>query len=420
MKSSKRQTPFSLKLPQRGRFVVAFSGGMDSLALLSFMTEEERERSCAVYVDHGIRSREELDKEIKLNIKNTRKLGVPLFIVKLGGGEVERYSIEKDCGTEAAARNLRYRELERFREERGYDWILTAHHQDDQTETLLMRMMSSSPFWSYGGIREEDGHILRPLLFLEKKEIKKKVKEMGLQWSEDSTNSDINYRRNWIRKNILPSITLKEKRLMASIANNVASFPSKRVEVDMYGEYRATIHTESLLSSYPWDREKAIFSALSRVGNSERVKRGLIDEIIKGAQRGNGRTEIGEIVIRYFKNRVEFFRLPQFFITPYSGEKTTLPLGLKVTNSSPDPLALRICKNALNSAIFRVARDEDEILLVDGWRKISSLLKEYHLPYGIILENSGIIEAVFLSFLGGRDRLNAHLVGKDGEKISIN
>ena len=355
MKSSRRQTPFTLNLPPQDRYVVAFSGGIDSLALIAFMSEEERKRSVAVYVDHSIRGREELDKEISLNRKNTRKLGIPFYIIKLGDGAVERYALEKDCGTEAAARSLRYSALERFREENGFDWILTAHHQDDQTETLIMRMMSSSPFWSYGGIREIEGHIRRPLLTLEKKEIKKKVRESGLKWSEDSTNSDENYKRNWIRKNILPSINLKEKRLISSIASNVASFPSKEVKVTIYGDYRATILSDSFLSSYPWDREKVIFKALSSVGNKERIKRGLVNEIIKGALRKSGRTEIGNIVIRYLKDRIEFIAVPSSFITPYRGPDTVFPFKIRVTNTSLDPLALRIPESALSTAVFRKA-----------------------------------------------------------------
>ena len=419
MKSSRRQTPFTLNLPPQDRYVVACSGGIGSLALIALMSEEERKRSVAVYVDHSIRGREELDKEISLNRKNTRKLGIPFYIIKLGDGAVERYALEKDCGTEAAARSLRYSALERFREENGFDWILTAHHQDDQTETLIMRMMSSSPFWSYGGIREIEGHIRRPLLTLEKKEIKKKVRESGLKWSEDSTNSDENYKRNWIRKNILPSINLKEKRLISSIASNVASFPSKAGKFTIYGDYRATIISASFLSSYPWDREKVIFKALSSVGNKERIKRGLVNEIIKGALRKSGRTEIGNIVTRYLKDRIEFIAVPSSFITPYRGPDTVFPFKIRVTNTSLDPLALRIPESALSTAVFRKANGYDEIELKDGIRKISSLLKEYHLPYAIVLENSGIVEAVFLSFLGGRDRLSNKLLNKEGIIVSV-
>ena len=71
------------------------------------------------------------------------------------------------------------------------------------------------------------------------------------------------------------------------------------------------------------------------------------------------------------------------------------------------------------AAVFRKANGYDEIELKDGIRKISSLLKEYHLPYAIVLENSGIVEAVFLSFLGGRDRLSNKLLNKEGIIVSV-
>ena len=112
------------------------------------MKKEERKRSAAVYVDHSLRPREELDEEISLNIRNARALSIPLYIIRLGEGSVSLLAKEKDIGIEAAARTLRYEALERFRSENGYDFILTAHHLDDQSETLLMRMLSSSPFGS--------------------------------------------------------------------------------------------------------------------------------------------------------------------------------------------------------------------------------------------------------------------------------
>ena len=180
-----------------------------------------------------------------------------------------------------------------------------------------------------------------------------------------------------------------------------------------------TINSQSLLSSYPWDREKAIFSALNRLGNKKRIKRSLISEVLKGAERKNGRTELGNIVIRYFVDRIEFFSIPSSFIAPYRGDDTHLPLGLKVSSSSSDPLALRIPVSALKTAVFRKADANDEIELKDGMRRISSLLKDHHIPYAIVLENSGIVEAVFLSFLGGRDRLSSKLLGKDGIIVSV-
>ena len=420
MKSSRRQTHSSLNLPEGRRFVVAFSGGIDSLALVLMMKKEERKRSAAVYVDHSLRPREELDEEISLNIRNARALSIPLYIIRLGEGSVSLLAKEKDIGIEAAARTLRYEALERFRSENGYDFILTAHHLDDQSETLLMRMLSSSPFWAWAGIRRREGNLIRPILSTTKDEIRRVVEKSGLKWSEDSTNSDLSYRRNWIRRNILPSLSLEAKRTMEAIAENVSSFPGTQVAAEYHGSFWVKLDRSSFLSSRPWDREKAIFSSMSRLGNRDRIRRGVVREIEKGAERGSGRTEIGDIVIRYRKNSIAFYCIPQPFLSPYRGEETLLPLGLSISTEKGDSLSLRIPDSALKGAYIRKNSENDVIELRDGERKVSSLLKEYHLPYALVLEKGGIIEAVFMSFLGGRDRLDGDLIGKNGHTITIN
>lgn len=420
MKSSRRQTHSSLNLPEGRRFVVAFSGGIDSLALVLMMKKEERKRSAAVYVDHSLRPREELDEEISLNIRNARALSIPLYIIRLGEGSVSLLAKEKDIGIEAAARTLRYEALERFRSENGYDFILTAHHLDDQSETLLMRMLSSSPFWAWAGIRRREGNLIRPILSTTKDEIRRVVETSGLKWSEDSTNSNLSYRRNWIRRNILPSLSLEAKRTMEAIAENVSSFPGTQVAAEYHGSFWVRLDRSSFLSSRPWDREKAIFSSMSRLGNRDRIRRGVVREIEKGAERGNGRTEIGDIVIRYRKNSIDFYCIPQLFLSPYRGEETLLPLGLSISTEKGDSLSLRIPDSALKGAYIRKNSENDVIELRDGERKVSSLLKEYHLPYALVLEKGGIIEAVFMSFLGGRDRLDGDLIGKNGHTITIN
>ena len=420
MKSSRRQTHSSLKLPEGRRFVVAFSGGIDSLALVLMMKKEERKRSAAVYVDHSLRPREELDEEISLNIRNARALSIPLYIIRLGEGSVSLLAKEKDIGIEAAARTLRYEALERFRSENGYDFILTAHHLDDQSETLLMRMLSSSPFWAWAGIRRREGNLIRPILSTTKDEIRRVVEKSGLKWSEDSTNSDLSYRRNWIRRNILPSLSLEAKRTMEAIAENVSSFPGTQVAAEYHGSFWVKLDRSSFLSSRPWDREKAIFSSLSRLGNRDRIRRGVVREIEKGAERGSGRTEIGDIVIRYRKNSIDFYCIPQPSLSPYRGEETLLPFGLSISTEKGDSLSLRIPDSALKGAYIRKNSENDVIELRDGERKVSSLLKEYHLPYALVLEKGGIIEAVFMSFLGGRDRLDGDLIGKNGIIVAIN
>ena len=138
-----------------GRLCLAFSGGSDSLALLSILPKD---RSYAVYIDHGIRGREELEKEIELNRRNAERYSIPLKVLHLQEGEVAHLAREEKIGLEAAARKLRYALLMR----EDADFILTAHHLDDQAETLIMRLLSSSPFYRLEGIKRQNGRIFRP------------------------------------------------------------------------------------------------------------------------------------------------------------------------------------------------------------------------------------------------------------------
>ena len=209
MSSYREQILSLLFLPSEGSLLVAFSGGSDSLALLSLLP---RERTRALYVNHHIRTDEELEKEIALNRMNCERLGIPLRIVELERDAVERLSASEGIGTEGAARALRYEALL----SEDADWILTAHHQDDEVETFLMRVLDGSPFWKYEGVRKVDGRIWRPMLNVPKSLIENYLEEAGLEYSYDSTNNDTTYRRNSIRHRLLPLITETERNFSKS------------------------------------------------------------------------------------------------------------------------------------------------------------------------------------------------------------
>ena len=130
--------------------MVAFSGGEDSLVLLALAPKD---RTHALYVNHNIRSREELSKEIENNKKNARALGYELEVAEISEGEVERKAREEGIGTEAAARMLRYEILL----SRDADYVLTAHHQDDLVESFLMKIEDKSPFYRLNSIRKANG-----------------------------------------------------------------------------------------------------------------------------------------------------------------------------------------------------------------------------------------------------------------------
>ena len=116
------------------------------------LAREAGERTEAAYVDHGIRSRAELEREIGLNMENAARLGIRLHIITLAPGAVAALAREKGIGVEAAARTLRYGALEELRKGIGADWILTAHHREDQDETVLMRILSGALDPTHGSV----------------------------------------------------------------------------------------------------------------------------------------------------------------------------------------------------------------------------------------------------------------------------
>ena len=168
MKSFSGSILSRVKIPGEGKLLVAFSGGEDSLFLLSALSFLAPERTEALYVNHNIREEGELEGEIALNRKNASLLGIPLHTAVIPKGRIAERAAEENIGVEAAARDERYRALKSYAAENGFGWILTAHHEDDQTETVIMRMMDSSPFWQWGGIRERDGIVFRPILGISK------------------------------------------------------------------------------------------------------------------------------------------------------------------------------------------------------------------------------------------------------------
>ncbi len=419
MKSFSASILSRFKLPSEGRLLAAFSGGEDSLFLLSALSVLAPERSAALYINHNIRGEEELEREIALNRKNASLLAISFDVVEIPRGTIEKRAREEKTGIEAAARFERYNALHAYAEENGFDWILTAHHQDDQTETLLMRIADSSPFWQWGGIRERDGIVVRPMLGITKSEIRSYIRESGLEFSIDSTNSDTSYRRNYIRSALLPLITEREKTLLSRIAENVSLTLFPPFSFSVLNSFYALFDRNGFLSSLPPVREKALLSVFSAFGEKKRVSRRYLSEIEKAVEKGEGRVENERYIFYVTPSSVKAYRKIDDFSTPFSGEQTSLPDGLGVELEEGGELTLRIDGDILSRSLIRKNRKGDEIELVDGKRKISSLLKERKVPYALILETDGEITASFTSFLGGRDRLSSSLRGREGKPVSI-
>src|SRR5690606_30596717 len=107
---------------------------------------------------------------------------------------------------QVAARELRYQWLEDTRAAQGYAFIATAHHMQDNVETVLMNFCKGTGLAGLHGILPVQGRIIRPLLFAQKEELLAYIEEQGLSFVEDSSNITDKYTRNFFRHQVLPPI----------------------------------------------------------------------------------------------------------------------------------------------------------------------------------------------------------------------
>jgi tRNA(Ile)-lysidine synthase len=160
------------------------------------------------HVNHGLRGSESEADEAHVEAL-ARKLGVSFASERVQPAELQQGEPSRTRPTmQEAARRVRRAALERLRVDHGCDHIATAHHADDQAETVLMRLLRGSGPDSLGGIREtgQGGVVLRPLLDVDRAEIETFACLQGLRWREDASNADTRYTRNRIRAELIPSL----------------------------------------------------------------------------------------------------------------------------------------------------------------------------------------------------------------------
>lgn len=183
--------------------LVACSGGPDSLALLDLLLLLRRRFDLVVTVahfEHGIRGTAS-EEDARFVDSFCRARRVPCFI---GHGDVPAFAKEQGESIELAARELRYAFLWRTLERCGADVLATAHHADDQAETVLMRILRGTGLDGLAAMKPREGKKIRPLLFARREDILAYCRERGLTPRHDATNDIPDCTRNLLRLKVLP------------------------------------------------------------------------------------------------------------------------------------------------------------------------------------------------------------------------
>jgi tRNA(Ile)-lysidine synthase len=206
-------------LPGEG-LIAAFSGGPDSTALLILLAGMagsrgwRNRRLTAAHLDHGLDPGSAGRAEAAARL--AERLGVRLVSERR---EVVRQAAESP---ESAARRVRYAFLEEVRRNEGARWIATAHHRDDQAETVLLRLLFGSGWEGLAGIRPVHGAVVRPLLDVAREDLLKIVDEAGLVPVQDPTNLDLGTPRNRVRRMLIPALEETPSPSLPSLLARVA------------------------------------------------------------------------------------------------------------------------------------------------------------------------------------------------------
>lgn len=278
--------------PEKCRFLLAVSGGMDSSAMAHLFF------SCGFHFDiahcnfHLRDNESDKDMEFVINLSLEYQCGIVIkeFFY-------DDFESMKGKSTEMIARDLRYRWFEELSTQ--YDFVVTAHHADDNAETILMNLARGTGLKGMTGIPQRNGNIIRPLLNFSSKEIAGYVGQNNITFRIDSTNLTEKYNRNKVRINIIPKLEEINPNLIATFTRNIDIF---KQQYNFYSSHINTLKEQIVfkkgdqylipiksLSDLP-DTSLVLYEILSDFGFNTAV----IDEIASSLEKNSGK--------RFFSN----------------------------------------------------------------------------------------------------------------------
>ena len=181
------------------KLLVATSGGLDSMVLVDLLLKQNFQMAIA-HCNFQLRGLESFEDQ-KFIENFAAKNNIPVFITQF---DTKSFAEDYKLSTQVAARELRYNWFYELLETENYDYILTAHHADDNLETFLINLSRGTGIEGLTGIPQQNEKIIRPLLAFSRNEIEAYANENQIEWREDSSNASDKYLRNKIRHNIVP------------------------------------------------------------------------------------------------------------------------------------------------------------------------------------------------------------------------
>ena len=322
------------------RFLIAFSGGLDSTALLSLFIKLRQNRPHfelrAIHIHHGLSSNADAWVIHCQHICAT--FNVPLI--------VEKVQVEQTDGIEAGARQARYQAIARHLQ--ADEILVTAHHLQDQTETFLLALKRGSGIQGLGAMQTQstvyDLPIFRPLLSFSRQQLEKHVQSENLNWIEDESNADNRYDRNFLRNEILPQLKNRWPHFDQAVQRSAQHcFEQQQLINELLAEefwknYQKTDRTFNLsnFAQFSVHKQRVLIRLWLAQLQLEMLSLAQLDQLIRDVifarQDANPQFKLGEKLVRRYQQKLyltdKFADLREIQIDIIPNQRIALPDGL--------------------------------------------------------------------------------------------
>ncbi|WP_179315109.1 tRNA lysidine(34) synthetase TilS [Winogradskyella undariae] len=278
-KDFKNHIENKLSILKESNLIIAISGGIDSVVLAKLCQSLGLNFSLA-HCNFNLRA-EESDKDEAFVVALAEQLEVEIFVQNF---DTLAYADQNKCSIQMAARELRYDWFAELAQQLNYDYILTAHHADDNLETFLINFTRGTGLNGLTGIPMINGNIVRPLLPFSRHQIEAFTQQENITWREDASNASRKYLRNKLRHEVVPVLKQINPNLLTSFQNTLTNLSDTAAIVE---ESIIAVLKRTLVSK---DENGSIFrvSELKKLNNPK----AYLFEIFKD----NGFTEWNDIV----------------------------------------------------------------------------------------------------------------------------
>jgi len=383
------------QFPEIKHYHVAFSGGLDSCVLLYCMAQlraQSRVHSfSALHVHHGLSDdADDWDQHCQMLCE---QLDIPYQLLKVNA------HAENGEGPEAAARNARYLALADFI---GHeDALLTAHHQNDQAETLLLQLMRGSGVPGLAAMpvsgHFSKGLLLRPLLDVSRAQLKAYALKNELDWVEDSSNEDTRFDRNYMRHEIVPRLLTRWPGALNNVARTARHMADATGLVDDLAciDLGQCLHASRLsvieLKGLSEPRQRNVlrywFRQQSLAVPTDRQMQHIINDVLEAREDATPCVRWADVELRRYQ---QFLYVMHALTDHDTNQRIEWDLSNSLTIAGSGSVSVQSCsEKGLNASLYKAEnltirfRQGGERLIPAGRRhhhELKSLLQEAHIP----------------------------------------